>query len=182
VQALLKSLITQLCPRNVVPHMLQTLFDKHNGRYPAGKPDQAELENVLVSQISREYRPKIVVHVLTFVTVVKHSIYLIIDGIDEVVYGQERRAVLRFIKSLLAKGFPNLHVLFTSRPESDILREVAGIRACKVIQFPVEAMAKDIKRHVSYEIESDPSLGDLPANTKTFIADKLCQHGKYMCV
>jgi hypothetical protein len=94
------------------------------------------------------------------------SIYIIIDGIDEIV----DRGHLLIILNTVTNKLKNLHLLVVSRPERDIEISFKG-KSTLFIHEPV--IHSDISAFVDYQFEHDDKLSRLKSGLKDEIKDAL---------
>ena len=89
----------------------------------------------------------------------QHSIYLIIDAIDECPnttgIPSDRERVLRLVKHLVDLRLPNLHICVTSRPEIDIRDVLEPLTSCRVSLHEQSGQKKDIENYVRSVVYSD---------------------------
>jgi hypothetical protein len=97
--------------------------------------------------------------------------YIIIDGLDEC---KERKELLALLRQLSA---PNLHVLVTSRPETDIRKAFEGKPCLEMLE---DAVQHDIATHIEWMLTHDEDLEDLPHSLKREIRERLVAKSQAM--
>jgi hypothetical protein len=130
--------------------LLESLYDSdvYKGKYPAQYLFNAFLD--IVERIAVDFP----------------SIYIIIDGIDEIVNREHLLSILNTITEKLK----NLHLLVVSRPERDIEISFKG-KSTLCIQEPV--IHSDISAFVDHQFEHDGKLSRLKGGLKNEIKDVL---------
>lgn len=99
---MLASLIKQLCCCR--PDTPEPVNDLHDTRTRGHRPDRTTLEKTLIA-CTHDFS----------------SVYLVIDALDECpTVNSERRKLMQTIRSIHTTTTNNLHLLITSRPETDI--------------------------------------------------------------
>ncbi|KAF7976850.1 hypothetical protein HWV62_5558 [Athelia sp. TMB] len=124
---LLRSLLSQLSSRSGgIPSPVKELYEKHgNGRERSSlKCLQETLESVIA-----EF----------------DDVYIMIDSLDEC---GERVELLHWIKAMAAWNSTKLHLLFTSRPEPDIVNHLVPIARLISAHFGALASARDIELYI----------------------------------
>ena len=105
---------------------MKELYEKHgNGRERSSlKCLQETLENVIAGF---------------------DDVYIMIDSLDEC---GERIELLHWIKAMAARNSTKLHLLFTSRPEPDIVNHLMSIARLISAHFDALASASDIELYI----------------------------------
>ena len=97
------------------------------------------------------------------------STYILLDALDECT---NREDLLEFIKALIDWNIITLHVLATSRKETDIATCLEPLITCQVcIQSTL--VDADIRVHVRERLSNDPKLKRWPVNVQKEIEDGL---------
>ena len=86
------------------------------------------------------------------------QIYILLDTLDE----SQREPVLSTIETMLKWSLPGLHVLVTSRDESDIRESLSLLEYEEVIMKNTE-IDRDISSFISGQLDKNPKLGKLRA-------------------
>jgi hypothetical protein len=151
----LSSLIGQLCNQiDKVPDELKELYEKCKcGRE---KPSTQELELIL----------PIVVKSL-------NNAYLVVDALDECPKGLEREKLLKLVQRIMLLSLSNLHLLVTSRPESDIKNVLSLLLTGSVVSVQGSAVNSDIELYICEELAMDSKLSKWPNHIKADIKDTL---------
>lgn len=102
--------------------------------------------------------------------------FIVIDALDEISVGQQRKQTFRLLESLLAVG---VKLLVTSRPHlADIEHALKGS-----VQFSIESDQEDIKAYISQKLDESTDMEDLLDETvKADILDKISQRASGMYV
>ena len=108
--------------------------------------------------------------------------FIIIDALDECpAFGGERAKLLQLLQSFTASQYPNLHVLVTSREESDIEAKLTDS-----VTIPLSVQGEDtdidIRTHVKAELSTDHSMSKWPDSTKLEVEEALTTKAKGMYV
>jgi hypothetical protein len=93
-------------------------------------------------------------------------IYVVIDGLDEIV---DRRQLLSVLKRLSAQS-QKLRLLLVSRPEKDIERSFAGKNRLDIYEDCVEA---DIAAYIHWKMDYDEKLSPIKPSLKQEIKFQL---------
>lgn len=108
------------------------------------------------------------------------STFIIIDALDECpTHGGERATLLEFLRSLASSQHANLHVLVTSRKESDIEVKLMDSVTLPPLSFQ-EDTDIDIRTHVRAQLASDISMSKWPEPTKLEVEEVLTTKAKGM--
>jgi hypothetical protein len=101
------------------------------------------------------------------------EVFFVIDGLEEVPFGPDRDEVVGSLQSLRLLGLSHLHLLTTSRPETDLkmaFQESPSWPSCPIAKDEVNA---DIRIYVHNEIERHPRLRQISQPTKNSISERL---------
>lgn len=92
-------------------------------------------------------------------------IYLVIDGVDEIV---ERQHILSFIKSI--QRSVNVHLLVVSRPLRDIEKQLSS-----TLRLNIEAnlLLEDIQTYIQWRLNNDQKFKRIKPSLKKTIYDRL---------
>lgn len=108
--------------------------------YPSAEPTVEDIESTLLGVLQDS--PKT---------------YIVVDAVDECLTLSDRLAVVECLEWLASKASHHVHVLFTSRPESDIDNAFREVSASKtIIQFNPRDTDADILSHISRLMEQNP--------------------------
>ena len=157
LRAILRQLLLQ---RSTLPDGVRDIFLK----YKYGRPPLAAWKSALESMIKQ-----------------RSSTFIIIDALDECpTHGGERATLLELLRSLAASHHANLHVLVTSRKESDIEVKLMGSVTLPPLSFQEEDTEIDIRTHVKAQLASDTSMSKWPEPTKLEVEEVLTTKAKGM--
>lgn len=110
-----------------------------NAYYPSQHPSMADLDQTLREVIRQS-----------------SNTYLVIDALDECESERVQGQLLKFLNTL-AMDIPNLHILFTSRPEFNIRAAFDGLEATKFrVPFDDSAVDCDIHEHLGMLMSQQP--------------------------
>ena len=109
------------------------------------------------------------------------STFIIIDALDECpTRGGERAKLLDLLRSLVASQSANLHVLVTSRKESDIEEKLTGSGTLPPLSIQGEDTDIDIRTHVRAQLACDSTMSKWPEQTKLEVEEVLTTKAKGM--
>lgn len=170
LEALLKSIIAQLCPKDDVLAELRRLFQDH---YPT-KPSSKALRSTLMSSLKRLHRtPENLWDYTTNIESVP-EIYLVVDGLDEIPYGRLRNDVLELLSEISSlPSTERIHILVTSRIEIDISNGLKVSHGWQHYEIQDCQVGNDITLYISSEIAAHQRLGCLPKRVKDMIKLRL---------
>lgn len=107
--------------------------------------------------------------------------FIIIDALDECPsHGGERAKLLELLQSLAASQSANLHILVTSRRESDIEEKLTGSVTLPPLSIQGEDTDIDIGTHVKAQLASDSTMSKWPGPIKLEIEETLTTKAKGM--
>ena len=157
-EKLIRSLLVQLSAKCLhLPEPLQSAYYRsQNGQ---NQPTIEEL-SLLLRQIIKGFR----------------STYILLDALDECT---EREDILNFIEVLMGWNIDSLHVLSTSRKESDIATSLEPLATCQQC-IQSAAVDADIRVHVLERLSSDRELRKWPVDVQKEIEDALTKGAKGM--
>jgi hypothetical protein len=94
---ILKSFLAQQCPEQYIPSPIQTLYERHNSKFPPGIPSDVELKETLLATIQelRTSNPVSTKH--------DRNIFILIDALDELPLGTSRDQIIRFLDELASR-------------------------------------------------------------------------------
>ena len=155
----LRSLLTQLAARSdSYCDILSHVYDNNRGSTPGTDEMITCLEDI-------------------FRLPDQPPVYIILDALDECSNTDKipsaRRRVLDFLKRLVDRRLPNLHLCVTSRPEEDIQ---TALKAFHTISIQEQAGQKeDIDRYIKDVVyaDSDTPMGRWEMETKDMVVDAL---------
>ena len=111
----------------------------------------------------------------------KGPTFIIIDALDECpTDGNERAKLLELLQFLAAFQNANLHLLVTSRKESDIEEKLTGSVTLPPLSIQGEDTDFDICTHVKAQLASDSSMSKWPDSTKREVEEVLNTKAKGM--
>jgi hypothetical protein len=130
---------------------------------------------LLLSTRSDDFSDKLCNHKLTrclknMLSHSAHSVYLIIDGVDECPDTPARQQVLNFIEELVGYRLSNLHICATSRPEVGALKDLTTL---SVSLHKQRGHKQDIIDYIYSAVYSDPKMGIWSEKDKRLVADTL---------
>lgn len=111
---------------------------------------------------------KIFTDVIERIAVFFSCVYIIIDGLDEIV---DREELLQVLNRLSLK-LKNLNLLVLSRPEKDIESSFIGKPQLLIRE---EAVRRDISSYVEFQFQHDPKLNRLKSDLKEEIKKRILQ-------
>ena len=113
----------------------------------------------------------------------QHPIFIVLHALDEcpdVGMPTPRETVLSFLKRLVRRNFPNLHVCVTSRPEVDIQTMLKPL-AVNAISLHQDAGQKDvIANYVSAVVSSDKGFRTWRDEDKVLVVKELSKRADGM--
>ena len=83
-----------------------------------------------------------------------NSVYIIIDSLDECT---ERGKMLNWIRQIVSRNMPNLHIVVTSRPEREI-EEILQPLDLGCVDVVRDGESVDIEKYIDQELETDRKL------------------------
>ena len=98
-------------------------------------------------------------------------VYLILDALDECM---NRSILLQGLEEIRRWGIPSLHILSTSRKETDIEDHLIKLAACQVC-LEESVLNSDIRSFVQGQIQKDPKLLNLPSDIRGEIETTLLE-------
>ena len=116
---------------------------------------------------------------LTFrsvITSLKKDVFLVLDALDEFpedAGSLKRSLLLRVIDDIVEAGHSNLHLLVTSRPESDIRGRLRNLSNPPQELNVEDPLSVDLELFYDTTMDLSPSLKSLGGDTKTKIRDRL---------
>jgi hypothetical protein len=114
----------------------------------------------------------------------QQPIYIIIDALDECpnISGRPtpRAVVLKFLKTLVHLGVPNLHVCVTSRPEIDIKTVLEPLVYSAVSLHDESGQKKDILDYINTAVYSDDIMARWRDEDKRLVVQKLSENADGM--
>jgi hypothetical protein len=169
---ILQSFIAQLCPSNHIPAKLQSLYERNNSKYPPGIPSDDELKETFLAMIHE------LGAITEATTTGNRDIFILIDALDELPLGTSRDEIIQFLDKLASCRIPHLHVLATSRDESDIR---LGLKSWNIpLRIDKSKVIEDMRLFVTREMEKDLDLASKSASTKGEIVRRLVDEGNGM--
>ena len=115
-----------------------------------------------------------------------HPTYIIIDALDECpnAFGMPspREVVLDFVKDLVERSLPNLHICITSRPEIDIRTILEPLTTHGVSLHDETGQQKDIVKYVISVVRSDIRMGKWREEDQNLVIETLSEKADGMCV
>ena len=107
--------------------------------------------------------------------------FIIIDALDECpTHGGERAKLLDLLRSLAASQGDGLHVLVTSRRESDIEEKLAESITSSPLSIQGEDTDNDIGTHVKAQLAIDSTMSKWPEPIKLEVEEVLTTKAKGM--
>lgn len=146
-----------------MPAAVQELYTKYN--QTGHQPSTKDFESALLSVVE-----------------LGKDIYIILDALDEVPEntGKSKRVeVLKLIEKLVALKRPYLHILVTSRDESDIRSRLAPLSNGGIL-IQGSIVDEDIRRYVRSSLVEDDRLRKLEPRLKDMIEKTLGEKAEGM--
>ena len=107
--------------------------------------------------------------------------FIIIDALDECpTHGGERAKLLELLQSLAASQSANLHILVTSRKESDIEEKLTRSVTLPPLSIQGEDTDIDIRTHVKAQLASYTTMSKWPEPIKLEVEEVLTTKAKGM--
>lgn len=158
VSILLSSLIAQLCSKVAnLPKQLVDLYHRCNdGQH---KPGSNELSQTLYSMVKDLEDLQ--------------DVFIVIDALDECSKSEERDELLALIAEIHANSIPEIHLLVTSRLESDIQAVLMPLVESQTISIQGAQVGSDINLHVKSQLSEDSKLKRWPPEVKAEIEKTL---------
>jgi len=108
----------------------------------------------------------------------KINIFLLIDALDELPLGTSRDQIIEFLDEVASQRIPHLHILATSRDESDI---TLGLNSWDPpLKIDKNKVIEDMRLFVTNQVGKDSKLCGLPTATKEGIIRRLVDEGNGM--
>lgn len=102
------------------------------------------------------------------------DVFIVADALDECPKnGNLREELLELIKDMNTRSSSNIHLLVTSRPESDIEELLQSLSTTRVIPIQGSPIDADIKSYICNEISSDSKLKKFPIEEQKKIEKRL---------
>lgn len=103
---------------------------------------------------------------------VSTGVVIIIDALDECPYSIRRDELFPTLHRLVSKDTGGLHILLTSRPESDIHKAMAGFPAHRLKLHDADAHTRDLATYISHGLARD-DYSSWPDSTKKLAEQEL---------
>ena len=109
-----------------------------------------------------------------------HSVFIVLDALDECA---EREKVLDWIQTLISQrnNHLGLHLVFTSRPEKEIIEKLQPLDLC-CVDLVEESGNHDIAVFLDYQLQNDPDLQKWDLDTQNQIRSMLVEKADGMYV
>lgn len=102
------------------------------------------------------------------------QIYIIVDALDECPnYGKERISLLHILEALKSPQVPQLHLLATSRKETDIEAALLRFVTTPPLSIQNAEVDDDIRIHVKAQLENDPTMSKWPISVQEEVEQEL---------
>jgi hypothetical protein len=181
ITVLLRLLLIQLCRPPTVSEPLQSLYDLCNEVYPPKIPTTRELANtfqkILENPVPTDKHDS--PSSTTDEPEKQRNIYILVDGLDEVPW-VDREEFFQLLSMVTALDLHHVHLLVTSRNQPDIQEAMTEPVLWGQITIEQGMVQPDIRRYVSYTIESNRRLSRLPETVKNAIKARVVNQGKGM--
>ncbi|KAH6695893.1 hypothetical protein BKA61DRAFT_531543 [Leptodontidium sp. MPI-SDFR-AT-0119] len=173
---ILRTFIAQLCPRDQIPSSLKKLYDHHSSKFPPSVPSDDELKDTLLALIGKpKDAPSPISKNRELQLTPK---YLFVDALDELPLGSSRDHIITYLDELAAIHIPNLHILATSRNESDIR---AGLHSWDTnLVIDKKKVAEDMRLYVASEVNKHKEMSLQKDAIKDLILRCLVEEGNGM--
>lgn len=169
LNAFLRFLVAQLYQRHDARILLEDLYHRHNRSFPSMAPSDADLKELIAALLSRPSeraggetgndKPQ--------------SIFILVDGIDEIRDRSTRRGVTGYLNELCSLSSAQHRVLTTSRPEADVLAAFRADHGWRRLPIPKDSVRSDIELFVKHELERQPDLEDMDEGVRTKLLARL---------
>ncbi|KAF4459312.1 ankyrin repeat, partial [Fusarium albosuccineum] len=181
INVLLKFLIIQLYSPSNDCEPLGELYSLYNQTFPPQLPTATELLDSLKSLLRQStFYGSCESHSSENAkTIAQRTIYILIDGLDEVPLAS-RGSFLQLTSTLAALKLPHVHLLVTSRNQPDIWEAMSWPTYWSHVAIDNDMVQNDINHYVSYTINEDIRLFNLPETTKDTIKTKVSDEGRGM--
>lgn len=157
-------MLRQLCLTNSVDTLMEALYQ----RCGLDPPSTKQMQATLLAYLERVCAPGTDIDVTQ-----APQVYIVLDGLDEIPYGPDRITLLRLFDEMAKRAYPLLHILVSSRPESDIERGIVGSQHWRKFVYSSGGAEDDLGIYVTNQIKMTPKLASLPDHTKHDIQEKL---------
>ena len=109
-----------------------------------------------------------------------HSVFIVLDALDECA---EREKVLVWIQTIILQrnNHLGLHLVFTSRPEKEIIEKLQPLYLC-CIDLVEESGNYDIEAHLDYQFQNDSDAQKWDLATQNEIKSTLVKNADGMYV
>lgn len=101
------------------------------------------------------------------------DVFIVADALDECPNGIIREELLELIKDMSTRSSSNIHLLVTSRLESDIEELLLSLSTTRVIPIQGSPLEADIKSYICNEISSNSKLKKIPIEEQKKIEKRL---------
>jgi hypothetical protein len=176
---ILRTLIAQFCPQDHIPSPLQKLFERHRKKFPPGLASDDELKETLLAILRNSGSDsRAIPKSADWQDTRAKDKFILIDALDELPLGSSRDHIIGYLNELASMHLPNLHILATSRNESDISDGLHSWDPPLIIDRG--KVAQDIKLYVTNEIRKDYELSKQKDTIKQLIMRRLVDDGNGM--
>ena len=106
------------------------------------------------------------------------DIYIVLDGLDVCT---ERKYLLKWIKQMTSWKRRKLHLLTTSHPEEDIVKNLRLLDP-DYVDIKQDLITRDVKRYIDCILDGEDAFDRWNDETKANIKSKLLESAGGMCV
>ncbi|KUJ17138.1 uncharacterized protein LY89DRAFT_669553 [Mollisia scopiformis] len=172
----LRSALEQLCPRDGILPQVEDLYQRCEPDPPSTFELQQTflqtLRSVSKSNTQSSHAGDSKSHEESSCNGTRHT-YIVLDGLDEVQYGPKRNAILKLLRMISALDLRQLHLLVSSRRETDIEVELLSIVRWQPLQVTQQNIEKDLNIFVTNQISESQKLRSQSELVKDEIKHKL---------
>jgi hypothetical protein len=168
LRGLLSSLLVQLC------HQSDSYYDLLSNFFLEHKSGSQHASNAALLRCLKDILklPR------------RHSVYLIVDALDEcpnsAVTLPPRKKILNLLEELIGSKIPNLRICVTSRPESDITVVLDRLPFHTISLHDERQQIDDINGYITWFVTNDEGMREWTTEDKQHVIDVLTRKGDGM--
>ncbi|KAK5058715.1 hypothetical protein LTR84_010979 [Exophiala bonariae] len=170
----LRSMLSQLCPKDGVLPQLAGLFKKYSPEFPSSRELRLTLIAILRDLCGNSHAKQETIaqgEGDRGIQELNHT-FLVLDALDEIPYAR-REPVLKLLQSLSELQLPRLHILVTSRAERDIESGFVNCSRWRGLTISRDNVQIDINIYISSQIEASSKLQSQSESIKEAIKKRL---------